>query len=211
MLYAYINTHQPAPVKQKTVHPAPQVSVAPTIQKGNVGDFTKFLDKVEGGVSNRKKKFDPGGLTNRGITQKVYNTYRKQHNLKPQSVKLISDAERNEIIKSKYWGKGNYLPNATALAVADWVFHGGPAVKTLQKLLKIPVTGVMDKDTVMAVWAFTKHDQNKDELLAQKLISARQKYLESLKTTRKKQKVPLINYNKGWYNRLNALKDEIND
>jgi lysozyme family protein len=211
MLAQYLHTHN---IKQPQYYPKPAPIAAPiekpieTITRGDYEGFVDFLNKEEGGFSNRKKTFDRGGATYKGITQKVYNRYRAHKKLPKQSVKNMSDIERNEIIKEKYWNpiKASYLPHDVAMALADWRFNGGNGTKKLQKILNLPITGTMDKNTVNAVWKYTGHDAEKDKQLALMLISARKKYLESLKTTRHHKKVPLIHYNQGWYNRLKNLK-----
>jgi lysozyme family protein len=182
------------------------------LPKGNYKNFEHFISRIEGGLSNRNKTFDPGGLTNRGITQETYDRYRKDNKLSHQSVEQLTDDERNEIIKERYWNpiKGDLLPNGIAMVIADWKFNGGSPIRNLQKILRIPITGRMDDSTVKSVWQYVGDNKSKEKELAQKLISARQKYLESLKTTRNNKKVPLIHFNRGWYNRLNDLKSEIN-
>ena len=214
MLAQYLYTHNIQSPKQhhKTVVERPIETPAnkqvKTIPRGDYKDFVNFLNREEGGFSHRQKAFDRGGATYRGVTQKVYNTYRMHEKLPKQSVKNMTDAERHEIIKEKYWNpiKASYLPHDVAKALADWKFNGGNGTKALQRILNLPVTGTMDKNTVNATWKYTGHDQEKDKELATMLVSARKKYLESLKTTRHNKKVPLIHYNRGWYNRLNRLK-----
>lgn len=181
------------------------------IPKGDYNSFVDFVNGVEGGVSNRKKQFDPGGLTNMGITQKTYDAYRAEKNLPPNSVLKINKQERDEIIKGKYWNpiKGDQLPRSIALVLADWKFNGGKPVRSIQKILNLTPTGKMDENTIRAIWGYIENDPKKEYLLAKKLISSRQKYLESIKTIRNKKKVPLINYNRGWYNRLNDLHDAV--
>ncbi|WP_431322213.1 glycosyl hydrolase 108 family protein [Rhizobium sp. YTU87027] len=50
----------------------------PTIQSGAFNEFTRSLSKVlvhEGGYSNHPE--DPGGATMKGVTQRVYDEYRR--------------------------------------------------------------------------------------------------------------------------------------
>lgn len=60
-----------------------------------------FTLKWEGGVSNNPS--DPGGLTNQGITQRTYDTYRRLKGLIQQSVLEMEDGERNNIYFEQYW------------------------------------------------------------------------------------------------------------
>lgn len=66
--------------------------------------FSKALSVVlgeEGGFVNNP--VDPGGVTNRGVTQRIYDWWRHQHGYTPQSVKLIAQNEVTAIYKQGYW------------------------------------------------------------------------------------------------------------
>lgn len=205
-------THQtPIDTGKKIYGPKmPENYKPPYESKGNFDTFKLFVDDVEGGIDDRDTRFDPGGLTNAGITQGTYDRYRKIHKLKEQSVLKMTPKERVHILKSLYWDtvKADLLPKSTAMALADWKFNGGFAPGKIQKMLKIPVTGFMDENTIKAIWNYVNNDPKKDLELAKKINSARQKYLESLTTTVNNKKVPLINYNRGWYARLNNLESK---
>lgn len=92
------------------------------ITKKDPKKFMNFLNAVEGKVSNRKKEFDSGGLTNRGITQKTYDLFRKTKKLKPKSVLQMSENERNAIIKEFYQDpvRADKLPEKISYVVTDW-------------------------------------------------------------------------------------------
>lgn len=57
----------------------------------------------EGGYVNNPK--DPGGATNKGITQGTYNAWRKAKGLGAKDVRNITDAEVKEIYYKNYWLK----------------------------------------------------------------------------------------------------------
>lgn len=61
--------------------------------------------KYEGGYVNDPD--DAGGATNKGITQAVYDSYRRRKGLPPQPVKLISDEEVDRIYYHNYWIDGS--------------------------------------------------------------------------------------------------------
>lgn len=108
--------------------------------------------KYEGGYVNNPR--DPGGATNKGVTQKVYDSWRKKQGLSTQPVKNISQSEVESIYKNNYWDviKGDDLPSGLDLAVFDYAVNSGPgrATKQLQKILGVPQTGVMNAATVDA-------------------------------------------------------------
>ncbi len=97
--------------------------------------FKKALTFVlirEGGYVNDTN--DPGGPTNKGITQKTYDTWRKVKGLKTQPVKLIADSEVKEIYYKNYWLAASCHKMTPKFAVASFdtaVNMGVSAVKPL--------------------------------------------------------------------------------
>ena len=91
-------------------------------------DFLKSLSltlQYEGGYSNNPD--DPGGPTNFGITQHVYNTYRTSKNFPIQTVKNISTDEMHEIYEINYWNASSCqtLPSGVDFAVFDLAVNNG--------------------------------------------------------------------------------------
>ncbi|WP_105401604.1 glycosyl hydrolase 108 family protein [Neorhizobium sp. T7_12] len=77
-----------------------------------VDEFQRSLQKVlvhEGGFSNHPK--DPGCATMKGVTQRVYDEYRRSVGAPTWSVKNISSIELQAIYRQKYWNeiKGDRL------------------------------------------------------------------------------------------------------
>ena len=93
--------------------------------------------EYEGAYSNHPK--DPGGKTNYGVIQRVYNSYRRLKGITPQGVRKITQAEVNEIYKTNYWDQvaGDLLPPGLDLAVFDFGVNSGPsqAIKNLQRAI----------------------------------------------------------------------------
>lgn len=81
----------------------------------------------EGGYVNHPR--DPGGATNKGVTQRVYDAYRKVNGLAAQSVKGISNGEAAAIYKQQYWNAvvGDKLPAGVDYAVFDFAVNSGVA------------------------------------------------------------------------------------
>lgn len=67
----------------------------------NFDKMLQFVLKREGGYINDPN--DLGGETNKGITYKTYNAYRKSKNLLARSVKYITDSEVKEIYYNNYY------------------------------------------------------------------------------------------------------------
>ena len=119
-------------------------------------NFEKSLSHVlehEGGFVH--DKYDPGGATNRGITQAVYNSYRKVRGRGILSVKFITDEEVKAIYKLQYWDRvhGDFLPCGLDYAVFDFAVNSGVsrASKSLQAVLGVGQDGVIGARTLAAI------------------------------------------------------------
>lgn len=112
---------------------------------------------IEGGVSDRPLKDDPGGLTNMGVTQAVYDNWRALRGLPQKSVREITVQEVIAIAKANYWNpvQGDKLPSGVDFAVFDYAFNSGPsqAIKDLQRALGVGADGVIGLATLRALSA----------------------------------------------------------
>lgn len=83
------------------------------------------LRRDEGGYVNHPK--DPGGATNYGITQAVYDASRKRIGLKTRSVRDISEVEVSSIYQTQYADKVRYdaLPAGVDYATLDAAVNSG--------------------------------------------------------------------------------------
>ncbi len=61
----------------------------------------QFVLNREGGFVNNPK--DPGGATNKGITQNTYNAWLKKNGRPARDVRTITDAEVKAIYYNNYW------------------------------------------------------------------------------------------------------------
>lgn len=99
--------------------------------------------KHEGGFSNHKS--DPGGATMRGVTQRVYDAWRRSREAQRRSVIHITPEEISLIYKGQYWDhiRADELPPGLDYAVFDYAVNSGPsrAVKDLQRILNVPADG----------------------------------------------------------------------
>lgn len=119
-------------------------------------NFEKALAAVlvhEGGYVNHPR--DPGGATNKGVTQAVYDGYRRRQGKPGQSVRLISEAEIGAIYKFQYWDmvRGDDLPSGVDYAVFDFAVNSGVsrAAKYLQRVVGTPQDGVIGVRTLGAI------------------------------------------------------------
>jgi len=108
----------------------------------------KFTLKWEGGFTN--DPVDPGGATNKGIIQSVYNRYRRRKGLDIRSVKNLTEQEMLEIYEKDYWDivRAKYLKSPLGLAMFDTCVNMGPSgsISRLQMALGLKVTGSWTKE-----------------------------------------------------------------
>ena len=104
----------------------------------------------EGGYSNHPD--DPGGATNRGVTQRTYDSYRARHGRIRCDVRQITDGEVAEIYRGQYWDaiRGDDLPAGVAYCVFDAAVNSGPgrALRWLQAEIGATVDGVIGNETL---------------------------------------------------------------
>lgn len=121
----------------------------------NFNPLVQQLLQIEGGISDRPLKDDPGGLTSLGVTQKVYDQWRTLRSLPPKSVREIISQEAVAIAKANYWNpvQGDKLPSGVDFAVFDFAYNSGcaQAVKELQRTLGVTADGVVGLGTLEAL------------------------------------------------------------
>ena len=84
--------------------------------KDNFDKCLSFVLVHEGGYS--ADPHDPGGATNKGVTQAVYDGWRKSHGHEPQSVVAISAVKRALIVVPGSLTKGcSRRQDATGVAL----------------------------------------------------------------------------------------------
>jgi lysozyme family protein len=169
--------------------------------KVNFKDCLAETLKWEGGYSNHPK--DPGGKTQWGIIQRVYNSYRRLKQLTPRDVKKITRSEMEDIYKSSYWDavKGDLLPIGLDLVVFDFGVNSGPhrSIKFLQKALnkaegrKLKIDGLMGPATLDAATSV----ENLPALIS-RVCDDRLGWLHTLGTW--------VTFGKGWGSRVKGVK-----
>lgn len=162
-------------------------------------NFARALSRAlvhEGGFVNHPK--DPGGATNNGVTQRVYDGFRDRRNLPKRSVAQITNDEVGEIYRRQYWDaiKGDALPDGVDYVVFDGAINSGPAqsVKWLQRALgTVKVDGALGEATLAAVEDYPDHDQ-----LIALMIGRRLAFLQALGTW--------STFGRGWVARVAQVK-----
>lgn len=150
--------------------------------------------KWEGGLSNHPK--DPGGLTNRGVTQDVYDSYRDVVGEDRRSVTEITDEEVEAVYRHNYWKRinGDMLPLGVDFVVYDYAVNSGCArsVKDLQRGLGVPVDGVVGGLTL------SKLKTALPDTVIEDLCARRLRYLKSLKIW--------STFGRGWARRVAGVR-----
>lgn len=162
--------------------------------RDNFGPALALVLQHEGGFVHHK--LDPGGATNRGVTQAVYDDWRVTHGMTKQSVKNITDAEVMAIYKARYWDvvKGDALPIGVDYCVFDFAVNSGThrAARYLQEAVGADVDGIIGPASLAAVEA-----ENPSNLI-DAVCNARLAFLQRLPT--------FDTFGKGWTRRVSDVR-----
>jgi lysozyme family protein len=147
----------------------------------------------EGGYVNDPQ--DPGGATNRGITQHVYDDWRRSQGLDPRSVRSLEQSEIEAIYRKLYWNacRCDDLPSGVDYCVFDFAVNSGAsrAARYLQRAVEVAEDGQIGPMTIAAA--------NKEpvcETIAA-INSARLFFLSQLPT--------FARFGKGWTTRVGEV------
>jgi lysozyme family protein len=165
-------------------------------------DALKFVLKWEGGFTDHPK--DPGGATNKGITQRVYDDYKKSKKHPQMNVKHILDFEVKEIYETRYWDlvRAKWLKDPLGLVMFDTAVNFGPAgaIRRLQKALKLKITGTWTQEISDVIHTCDAR------MVALEICKLRKIWRNFRVKQNPSQKVFL----NGWLNRDNDLINEVN-
>ena len=171
-----------------------------------LSNFERSLRLVlnsEGGYVNHPK--DPGGPTNQGVTQAVYDAHRRLIGVATRPVQAITQAEVQAIYKARYWDlcQADRLPFGVDYFVFDGAVNSGvgQSVKWLQRALGAaytgPVDGLIGPATLAAVAAYCKQTSGPAHLILS-MADQRMAFLKALKTW--------PTFGRGWTARVSAVK-----
>lgn len=162
--------------------------------KNNFKDCLNTTLKYEGGYSNHPN--DPGGATQRGVTQARYTTYRNDSGLSNRSVRLLTEDEVLDIYRKYYWTvvKGDSLPSGVDLCVFDYAVNSGPSrsAKHLQEILGVERDGQIGPETLKAVHRVDA------STLVKALCDRRLRFVKSLRIYK--------TFGRGWSRRIKGIR-----
>ena len=154
-------------------------------------NFVSSLEAVlkhEGGYVNHPD--DPGGRTNMGITQAVYEKYLGRK-VTEQEMKDMKTGDVRIIYKENYWDKvkGDDLTAGIDFCVFDWAVNSGVsrASKALQKVVGAVADGVIGPNTLKEV------NSADAQVVIEQLTDAREEFYKKLST--------FDTFGKGWLSR----------
>ncbi|MDO4642509.1 MAG: glycoside hydrolase family 108 protein [Cardiobacteriaceae bacterium] len=160
-------------------------------------NFSQALHLVladEGGYVNLAA--DPGGATNKGITQHTYDVFNAKHHQTKRSVREITQHEAEQIYREQYAAPIRFddLPAGVDYALFDFAVNSGVAraVKTLQSIIGTRQDGIVGMQTLSAIPSVPAN------VLINKLCDARLAFMRSLKTWK--------TFGRGWNKRVERVR-----
>jgi lysozyme family protein len=162
--------------------------------KENFDEALKAILHHEGGYVDHPK--DPGGRTNLGCTQRVWEEW-VGHPVDEKAMRGLTPELVAPLYKAKYWDriKGDELPTGVDYVVFDAAINSGPgrAAKWLQTVVGAVPDGAIGAGTLAKVAAMPAAD------IVEKYQETRLQFLQSLQTW--------DTFGKGWGRRVAEVED----
>lgn len=163
-----------------------------------IGNFKECLDlvlKSEGGFVNHPS--DPGGMTNLGVTKRVWQEY-TGHEADEKEMRSLTPEKVAPLYEQKYWRPcyGEVLPRGLDFVVFSMGVNAGPgrSVKLLQQSIGCVPDGIIGPRTRELI-----STSNTATLIA-KFSETRREYYRALKT--------FPTFGKGWLARVDREESE---
>lgn len=157
-----------------------------------------FVLRWEGGYVNHPA--DPGGATNKGVTQKVYSDWLQRQGRADASVSVLNDEDMAAIYEEGYWkpARCQELPQPLDQVQFDTAVNMGVgrAIRFLQEAVGAAVDGGFGDGTRKCL------AQAEPAQALTRYLEIREKFYKNLVDS----KPDLGVFLKGWLNRLNALR-----
>jgi hypothetical protein len=162
--------------------------------KDNFEQCLAMLLKHEGGFVNHPK--DPGGMTNLGVTKKVWEEW-VGHSVDEAAMRALGPQDVAPLYKKNYWDRvrGDDLPTGVDYSVFDIAVNSGVsrAIKFLQAACDVSQDGVIGPATLAAV------AQRNPRELATAVCEKRLAFLQSLPTW--------STFGRGWNKRVADVEE----
>jgi lysozyme family protein len=165
-----------------------------------IGNFDTCFDLMlahEGGYVDHPK--DPGGRTNLGVTQRVWEEWLGRP-VSEKEMRALTPAMVKPLYKRKYWDavRADDLVDGVDYCVFDVAVNSGPgrAIKFLQSSVGVTADGGFGPRTLAAV----KEAEKEPARLIEMYCARRLEFLQSLKT--------FETFGKGWSRRVQEVKDK---
>lgn len=163
--------------------------------------FEEALERVlryEGGYVDNPN--DPGGATNKGVTQAVYDAWRRSQGLAVRPVRGIEDGEVRAIYRERYWkaARADEMPPALRLVQFDAAVNCGVkmAIRFLQRALGVADDGVIGPVTLGAL------QKRQIRPLADEVLWERLRYYRTIAVRQRPDGRDLRVFLPGWIARL---------
>ena len=165
--------------------------------QSNFETCLKLLLEHEGGYVHHEK--DPGGRTNHGVTQRVWEEW-VGHEVDEKQMRALTHETVAPLYKRKYWDacRADDLVSGVDYCVFDVAVNSGPgrAIKFLQSCVGVTADGGFGPATMAAV----KKAEEDPARLIEMYCAKRLEFLQSLKT--------FETFGKGWSRRVQEVKDK---
>ena len=163
-------------------------------------NFNKCLELLlahEGGFVNHPS--DPGGMTNLGVTARVWEEW-VGHDVDEKQMRALTHADVAPLYKRKYWDacRADELVSGVDYCVFDVAVNSG--VGRAVKLLQSVVGATPDGGYGSITSALVKEAEKDPARLIEVYCAKRLEFLQSLKT------FPV--FGKGWSRRVAEVKEE---
>jgi lysozyme family protein len=118
----------------------------------NFDNVMALVLKEEGGFSNDPR--DPGGMTNLGVTKRVWEAF-VGRDVDEAAMRALTPAAVAPLYRQNYWNRvhGDELPLGVDYAVMDYAVNSGTsrAARTLQQACGVEDDGAIGPQTMQAV------------------------------------------------------------
>ena len=145
--------------------------------KENFDKCLKMLLAHEGGFVNHPE--DPGGITNLGVTKKVYDEWIGRESTEQEMRDLTPD-DVAPIYKKNYWDriKGDSLPSGIDWCLMDWTVNSGKSrpSKAVQRAVGATQDGAIGPATIGLIM------EKDPEFVINYVYGVRQDFYKGLKT-----------------------------